>query len=290
MMEQGLLLKGVGGFYDALVDGQTVRAKARGVFRKQGITPMIGDRVTIVRQKEGHAFLTEILPRRNMLVRPAVANVDRLMIVISAEYPEPDWLLADKLILQARAQDIEPVLVLNKMDRARPEVIDTFRQDYGHFPTLLISALTGEGLGELRAALTGLVCCFAGQSAVGKSSVLNALLPELNLAVGELSQKTDRGRHTTRHAQLIPLFGGAVLDTPGFSLLELLPEDQATLDVCYPEFAEAGPCRFSGCRHLTEPDCGVLALLNDGRLTQGRYRRYSMIAEEIEARRKRRYD
>ena len=290
MTEQGLLLKGVGGFYDALVGKEVVRTTARGVFRKQGISPMIGDHVLLKRQKEGHAQLAEILPRRNTLLRPTVANVDRLMILVSAQYPEPDWLLTDKLILQARAQDIEPVLLLNKMDNARHEIVDTFSQDYRHFPTCLISAVTGEGLDTLQGYLHGHICCFCGQSAVGKSSVLNALFPELNLSVGELSRKTEHGRHTTRHAQLIPLLGGAVLDTPGFSLLDLLPEEQQALDCYYPEFGQAAPCRFPGCRHITEPDCGVQELVSAGHITEGRYRRYTIIADEIEARRKRRYD
>jgi len=289
-MEQGIILKGVGGYYDALVDGEVVRATARGLFRKQGLSPMVGDHVWLERQKEGHARLAKILPRNNTLLRPACANVDRLIIVLSAQYPEPDWLLVDKLIVQAGMQNIEPIPVLNKSDRAHRETAETFLEDYKHFRTCVVSAATGEGLDVLAAFLRGRICCFAGQSAVGKSSLLNALLPKLDLAVGELSRKTDHGRHTTRHAQLIPMFGGAVLDTPGFSRLESPPKEQAVLDSCYPEFSDAAPCRFPGCRHRSEPDCGVLALLADGRLTQGRFGRYSMIADEIEERRRHRYD
>ncbi len=287
---EGSIIKGVGGFYYVSTDQGVITSKARGAFRKEGITPVVGDRVTLTLHASGYAQIDAILPRRNLLIRPAVANVDRLLIVISAHLPEPDWLLCDKLIVQAKLNHIEPVLVLNKADEADPSIREAFERDYGLFPRVVVSARTGEGLHALQDAIRGKICCFAGQSAVGKSSLMNALLPELDLPVGELTRKTDRGRHTTRHAQLWPCFGGALLDTPGFSLYEPDSFDEQLLLSCYPEFALADPCRFPGCMHRSEPGCGVKALLTDGRLSPARYERYVHIANDFTFRRKHQYD
>lgn len=291
MMESGLLLKGIGSFYEVLTEsGEIVTSKARGAFRREGLVPTVGDRVRIERKEQGYAQLSEILPRRNLLVRPPVANVDQLLIVVSASAPEPDWLLVDRLIISAKRMQIDPVPVLNKIDTADETIVKTFLSDYAAFPILSVSAETGEGLDALRARLTGKVSCFAGQSAVGKSSLLNALIPDLHLETGVLSRKTDRGRHTTRHAELWQYENGAVLDTPGFSMFETEILEQEELDACYPEFKNAFPCRFPGCMHLSEPDCGVKPLLASGELKQGRYERYREIALDYQTRRKHRYD
>lgn len=291
MTERGLLIKGVGSFYEVLTEsGGTVTSKARGTFRREGIIPTVGDRVVIERRDQGYALLSEILPRKNLLVRPPVANVDQLLIVVSACIPEPDWLLLDRLIIAANRMRIDPVPVLNKIDAADPLLFDTFRSDYRAFDTLTVSAETSEGLDALRERLKGKVTCLAGQSAVGKSSLLNALIPDLHLETGELSRKTDRGRHTTRHAELWPYENGAVLDTPGFSMFETECLEQNELDACYPEFANASLCRFPGCMHISEPDCGVKPLLESGKLSPGRYERYCEIAAEYQMRRKHRYD
>ena len=255
---EGSIIKGVGGFYYVSTDSGVITCKAKGAFRREGVTPVVGDRVSITPHETGYAQIDEILPRRNLLVRPPVANLDRLLIVLSAHLPEPDWLLADKLIVQARLNDIEPVMVLNKADEAEQEIREAFERDYRLFPRIVVSAQSGEGLQELKEAIAWKVCCFAGQSAVGKSSLMNALLPELDLPVGELTRKTDRGKHTTRHAQLWPCFGGALLDTPGFSLYE--PESFDEL------------------------------LLQDGLLSPARYARYVEIAKDFTFRRKHQYD
>ena len=290
--ENGILFKGVGSFYEVLTDaGETVTCKARGLFRKQHITPTVGDRVVIERQPQGYAFLIEIQSRKNVLVRPPVANIDRIFLTVSASVPEPDWLLMDEMILEAMRLGITPVPLMNKIDTASEETIHRFYEEYAAFSPLCVSAETGEGLDALRAMLRGNVSCFAGQSAVGKSSLLNALFPDLNLEVGDLSRKTDRGRHTTRHAELLPYENGAVLDTPGFSLLEPQPLDQEELNALYPEFQQSPfPCRYPDCMHDTEPDCGVKELVKSGGMTAGRYDRYRMIAHEHQQRRKHRYD
>lgn len=291
MTEPGLLLKGIGSFYEVLTEsGEVVTSKARGAFRREGLVPTVGDRVLIERKEQGYAQMTEILPRRNLLVRPPVANVDQLLIVVSASAPEPDWLLVDRLIIAAKRTGVDPIPVLNKIDTASDAIVGQFRSEYGAFHTLTVSAETGEGLDALRMQLTGKVSCFAGQSAVGKSSLLNALFPDLRLETGGLSRKTERGRHTTRHAELWPFGSGAVLDTPGFSMFETECLEQDELDACYPEFADAAPCRFPGCMHISEPDCGVKPLLASGALSKGRYERYREIALEYQMRRKHRYD
>ncbi len=287
-----MLLKGVGSFYEVLTEsGETVTCKARGVFRKQNLVPTVGDRVRLERQPQGYALLSEILPRKNLLVRPPVANIDQILLVLAASAPEPDWLLLDQMILQAKRLGIEPIPVLNKMDCADGSIVGQFAKEYAAFQTLSVSAATGEGLNQLRNVLKGRVTCFAGQSAVGKSSLLNALFSELNLETGELSEKTERGRHTTRHAELWPLAGGAVLDTPGFSFYESPIWEQQELNACYPEFSKTPfPCRYPDCMHDTEPECGVKALLDDGSLSSGRYERYLTLARENQQRRKHRYD
>lgn len=292
MMETGILLKGVGSFYEVLTDtGETVTCKARGLFRRQRMTPTVGDRVSIERQPQGYALLQEILPRKNVLVRPPVANIDRIFLTVSASVPEPDWLLLDEMILEAKRLGIEPVPLMNKIDDADGASARAFQSAYRAFRPLCVSAETGEGLDELKQMLRGSVSCFAGQSAVGKSSLLNALFPDWNLEVGGLSQKTERGRHTTRHAELLPYENGAVLDTPGFSLLEPQPLEQEALNALYPEFSDAPfECRYPDCMHDTEPDCGVKALLTDGGIDAGRYERYLRIAREHQERRKHRYD
>ena len=291
MIEPGLLLKGIGSFYEVLTEsGEIVTSKARGAFRREGLVPTVGDRVLIERKEQGYAQLCEILPRRNLLVRPPVANVDQLLIVVSASAPEPDWLLVDRLIISAKRMGVDPIPVLNKIDAADEAIVAAFCTDYHAFKTFTVSAETLEGLDALKTQMNGKVSCFAGQSAVGKSSLLNALMPDLHLETGELSRKTDRGRHTTRHAELWPYGNGAVLDTPGFSMFETECLEQDELDACYPEFEHAFPCRFPGCMHISEPDCGVKPLLTSGELTNGRYERYRVIASDYQMRRKHRYD
>ena len=288
---RGRIIKGIGGFYDVLCDtGETCTCKARGRFRNEGITPMVGDLVEISISETGYPSLDEILPRRNALLRPPVSNIDLLIIVLSAWVPKPDWLLADKLLIQAHTLQIEPLIVLNKIDEAQQEIVDQFLADYASYRTLLVSSQNGEGIDMLKAALVNRISCFAGQSAVGKSSLLNALFPELELQTGGLAKKTARGKHTTRQAELWPYLGGAVLDTPGFSLFELSELTQDALNGCWPEFGDAYQrCRFAGCRHMSEPDCAVKDLLAEHKLTQTRYERYLAIQSEIEQVRKHRY-
>lgn len=295
-MEDVLILKGVGGFYTVLRQGGGIAVcRPRGRFRKDGVVPLPGDRATAELAPEGQeGYLLELLPRKNALSRPAVANVDQLVVVLSLSRPRPDLLLCDKLLLQAQVWGIAPVLALNKLDQADAGVLAALEAEYAAtgYPLLPLSAARGDGLQALRAQLAGKVSCLAGQSATGKTSLLNALVPELSLPTGGLAAKTQRGRHTTRHTQLCPLpWGGAVVDTPGFSLLEPDAIEPETLAGLYPEMRRAQEdCRFAGCLHAAEPDCGVKALLPQAKLSQGRYERYLVLLEQMKEARRRQYD
>lgn len=294
---QGVILKGIGSFYTVLTDcGAEYVCKARGRFRKEGISPVVGDKVEFtVDENTGNGFIARILERKNVLVRPAVANLDKLIIVMSASVPKPDFFLTDKLIATCEMHSITPVLVINKCDDKEAEVeITRIRAEYDctGYRIHEVSAMTGKGIETLRSEMAGCVSCFAGQSAVGKSSILNAVTPELCLETGELSRKTDRGKHTTRHAQLWRTDnGGAFLDTPGFSLVEFFEMDPKLLSGFYIEMRTVeNMCRFTGCMHINEPDCAVKLLVDEGKLSKGRYERYKVICGELEELYKHRYD
>ena len=223
-----------------------------------------------------------------------VANIDKLFIVVSASKPAADLLLVDKLLLCCEKLRIEPVLIINKCDDADASSIDEIRKEYSltGYRLYTVSAVTGDGIEALRSELEGSVVCFAGQSAVGKSSLLNALIPGMKLEVGELSRKTERGRHTTRHAELIPIGnGGAVLDTPGFSLLENIECEPEEIKNLYPELRRhVFECRFSGCLHISEPGCAVKEEIVGRDFDSERYNRYVRLVKEAMENRKHKYE
>lgn len=290
----GRLERGTGGLYEVRddADHSMHTLRARGIFRRQGRTPMVGDRVRFTPSHgEEHGWLEDILPRTSEIKRPPVANLDQLFLVIAPE-PAPDLLLVDRMLLWAGQAAIACVLVLNKADLNRPLLEGIAAQYEGAgILRVLASARTGEGLEELRALLPGKLSCFAGQSAVGKSSLLNALFG-LALEVGGLSRRTDRGRHTTRHVQLLRQGEAMVLDTPGFSLLELWPElPPEELPPLYPEFIPHAPrCRFQPCLHDTEPDCTVRAAVAGGEIDTERYERYRALLAQVRESWRERYD
>lgn len=290
---EGVIVKGVGGLYYARgEDGGTHVLRARGIFRRRHITPMVGDRVRFTPgQGEEHGWVEEILPRESQLVRPPVANV-RYLVIVLAPVPAPDYLLIDTLIAMALRQGIRPALVVNKCD-LDGGTYEAVRSDYAGLgaPLLAVSALSGQGMDGLRSLLASGVCCLAGQSGVGKSTLLCAATG-LRLQTGEISQKIHRGRHTTRHAEL--LFSGEyrVLDTPGFSLLELWEGlEPIRLKEYYPEFAPyEGQCRFSPCYHLSEPGCAVLKAARAGEISQARLERYHLLLKKAQEAWRNRYD
>lgn len=289
----GSILRGIGSFYTVLCDedSQEYTLRAQKKLRHQRMTPMVGDRVRFTPgEGEDNGWLEEILPRKSMLHRPSVANVDMLMLVV-ASVPQPDMLLVDKLILRAQQGNMTPAICVNKTDLGS-DLVERIRSEYTgtKLRVFAASALTGEGVETLREAMRGKVTCLAGQSAVGKSSLLNALFG-LDLETGGLSRKTERGRHTTRRSEMMAVDGMIVLDTPGFSLLELedVIEPQAFAEL-YPEYNElAGECRFQPCMHDREPGCAVHAAVDAGKLSPVRWERYRQLLGEAKEKWKGRY-
>ncbi len=291
---EGRVLCGVGGFYTVLGDdGQQYTLRAQGKLRRQRLTPMVGDKVRFQPgQGDQHGWLEAILPRANQLVRPPVANVDCIAIVVSAGTPEPDLMLVDRMLIFARTNEIEPIIVVNKCDEGDASA-DEIVQQYAGTGTRVFKtcAMTEAGLDELREALRGSIHAFGGQSGVGKSTLINHLYG-LKQETGSLSEKIERGKNTTRHCELIPLpNGGMVLDTPGFSLLELKLMDPVEMRNLIPEFeAYEGNCRFQPCVHISEPGCMVRAAVEEGRISKERWERYKALHEDMKQRWRERYD
>lgn len=294
MMMQGVLVRGFGGFYVAVDDAGTehiLRCKKK--FRRMHISPLVGDELLFTPgEGEEHGWVEEILPRKTECLRPPVANVSLLLVVICPS-PEPDLLLVDRLLVRARLQGMKTAIVVNKCDIDASLVEDIRRQYAGaDCPVLAASAKEESGLDELRAIMQGeSCCCLTGQSGVGKSTLLNALLG-LELETGDISEKIQRGKNTTRHAQMLIHDGIRVLDTAGFSLLELDAKmEPDKLRECYPEFQEhEGCCRFTPCMHDREPGCSVTAAVAAGEIDAGRVERYRLLLADVRETWKQRYN
>lgn len=291
---EGSILRGIGSFYTVCCDkdGREYTLRAQKKLRHQKLTPMVGDHVRFTPgQGEENGWLEEILPRKSSILRPSVANVDMLMLVM-ASVPQPDLLLCDKLILRAVEGNMTPALCVNKVDLGS-DLAEKIRREYAgtQLQVFSVSALTGEGMDALKEAMRGKVTCLAGQSAVGKSSLLNALFG-LSLETGGLSRKTDRGRHTTRRAEMMAVDGMFVLDTPGFSLLEMEePMEPQAFAELYSEYNElAAGCRFQPCLHDREPGCAVRAAVERGELSAERWERYRTLLSEVREKWKGRYE
>lgn len=276
------IIKALSGFYYVQTEGGVVECRARGKFRKEGVSPLVGDFVTISRSGKS-GTVEEILPRKNSFIRPAVANVDLLVLLASCAIPQTEPFLIDRVLAIAGQQGVEPLICVNKNDLEPGEGLAGIYRRAG-FRVIVTSAETGEGIGELRAAISGKLSAFTGNSGVGKSSILNALCPELKLAVGEVSEKLGRGRHTTRHIELYCLGNGTfVADTPGFSSfdterMDLVLKDQ--LQYAFSDFAPyLGKCQFQDCAHLKEPGCAVRAALERGEIEPTRYESYKRLYE-----------
>lgn len=282
---EGIIFKALSGFYYVDCGGETVTCRARGKFRHENIKPLVGDRVTLTPQGDGTGTVDAILPRKNEFQRPAVANIDLLVIIASGAIPVTDPFLIDRVTAVAGRRNCPCAICFNKWDLEQPQdLFETYRS--AGFPTLRVSAETGEGIEELSQLIAGKVCAFTGNSGVGKSSILNALDPEGRRPVGEVSEKLGRGRHTTRHVELFRLANGAVVaDTPGFSSFE----EEGGWGSCPPEelqyaFQEFEPyldrCRFVGCAHVKEKDCAVLEALAEGKIAPSRHASYVRLYEE----------
>lgn len=291
---QGIILRGIGGFYYAMDDEGTVHTlRAQSKIRRERLKLKIGDRVEIAPgDGEEHGWILQILPRKNELVRPTVANIDVIAVVVAAATPDPDLMLADRLILSARRAGIGVQLVINKCD-LDPEGAKKIAEQYrgAEVAPIMVSGGKGEGLEPLREALKGKIHALAGQSGAGKSTLINALYG-LKLETGGLSKKIERGKNTTRHCELIPVAdGGMVLDTPGFSLLETDLFEPIELKNSYPEFEKfEGQCFFQPCYHATEPRCAVRDAVVAGEIDAQRHERYVTLLEEQKLRWRDRYD
>ena len=284
-MPEGRIVKALSGFYYVDTGAEVLQCRARGKFRREGISPLVGDWAEVRELGNGEGFVETILPRRNAFRRPAVANVDQIVIIASAAVPQTDPYLIDRLSAIAALKKCGVVVVLNKCDLDRADRLYQIYRTAG-FPTVRVSAETGEGLDELTGLIAGKLSAFTGNSGVGKSSILNALDPEFQLQVGEISEALGRGRHTTRHIELFRLRCGAeVVDSPGFASFdseELDLELKHRLPETFPDFAPyLDGCRFVGCSHTKEKGCAVLEALRDGKLQQSRHESYLRLYEEL---------
>jgi len=304
-MPDGLIVKALSGFYYVLPQeaggpgGQVVQCRAKGIFKKRGITPLVGDRVTFTPTSHGEGTVDEIKPRISELIRPPVANMELALLVFAVAEPSPSLLLLDKFLVHTENAGLKAAICLTKTDLlAEPGMEDTAARldeweaayrEIG-YDVLRCSAKTGEGIDRVLEYLAGRMTVFAGQSGVGKSSLLNRLIPGLDLATNEISEKLGRGRHTTRHVELIAHpAGGCIADTPGFSQLDFAGIDAERLGSCFVEIGRmAGDCKFRGCLHLSEPSCAVIAAAESGAIRRSRYEHYLQFLKEITDK-KRRY-
>ena len=305
-MPEGIIVKALSGYYYVMpvedngapsVEGSAVQCRARGIFRKRGTSPLVGDRVSYMLTENGEGTVDEIHKRETELIRPPVANVGLAVLLFSVKEPDMNLNLLDKFLVHIEQAGLDALIVLTKQDLIDPDAKDrdivaevkAMYEQIG-YEVISTSSRTGEGSELLRERLAGKISVFSGQSGVGKSSMLNALMPGLTLETSAISMRLGRGKHTTRHVELIPLDnGGFVADTPGFSQLDFLEIGVEELSTCFREFAQfADQCKFRGCTHTHEPSCRVLAAKEEGLISESRYKHYEQFLTEMKDK-KRRY-
>ncbi|MGN7414409.1 ribosome small subunit-dependent GTPase A [Paenibacillus sp. SAF-068] len=302
-MPEGIIVKALSGYYYVMpvedngvpsVEGSAVQCRARGIFRKRGTSPLVGDRVSYMLTENGEGTVDEIRKRETELIRPPVANVSLAVLLFSVKEPDMNLNLLDKFLVHIEQAGLDALIVLTKQDLADPakDTVAEVKALYEQvgYEVISTSSRTGEGSELLRERLAGKISVFSGQSGVGKSSMLNALMPGLTLETSAISMRLGRGKHTTRHVELIPLDnGGFVADTPGFSQLDFLEIGVEELSTCFREFAQfADQCKFRGCTHTHEPGCRVLAAKEEGLISESRYEHYVLFLTEMKDK-KRRY-
>lgn len=285
MKIDGIIIKGIGGFYYVeAADGIIYECKARGVFRKEKITPLAGDKVEISVDENNKNSIDKIYKRRNMFKRPPIANVDKLVIVSSVCDPRPNLLIIDRLTAVAVYKNVEPIIVFTKNDlQSADEYIEIYKN--AGFKTFAVSNETGEGIGEIKAVIENGVCVFTGNSGVGKSSLINRMYPDFALETGEISKKLGRGRHTTRHVELLKINNGYIADTPGFSSLDFETNDLIKKDelaFCFPDFSDyIDSCKFSTCAHVNDMGCRLIEAVNNGDVMRSRHESYVTMYNEV---------
>jgi len=297
-MTRGLIVKALSGYYYVMPDDGdvVVQCRARGVFKKRGISPLVGDRVTIEVEATGEGTVTEIEPRSSVLVRPPVANVDTAVLVFSVAEPAVSHQLLDRFLVHTEIAGLTSIICFSKKDLSEEtDELDEAIKRYTRigYEVYATSSPSREGTSDLAHRLIGHISVFAGQSGVGKSTLLNTMIPGLTLETNAISQKLGRGKHTTRHVELIPLpAGGWIADTPGFSQLDFQQMEPEQLTAGFREFRELSPtCKFRGCLHMSEPGCAVTQALQDGQIDRSRYVHYGLFLQELkEAKEKKRWN
>ena len=292
---QGKIIKGIAGFYYVQTKTGLYECKAKGSFRNRKLKPMVGDQVeiSVLDEENKKGNMDEILERKNFLIRPAVANVDQTLLIFAAAKPDPNLNLLDRFLIMMEQKNIPVILVFNKIDAAEAEKLEELAGIYEKcgYEVLRVSALQEEGISGIKEVLRGKTSTVAGPSGVGKSSIINLLQSQIQMETGTISEKIERGKHTTRHSELIAIAEDTyIFDTPGFSSLYVTDMEKEELKNFFPEFApyEEG-CKFLGCVHINEPVCGVKQALKEGKIAPSRYENYKLLYEESKENEKRKY-
>ena len=286
-MEQGQIRKALSGYYYVEQDGELIQCRGRGVFRNRGESPLVGDIVDFTQEGESDGYVMKIHPRKNELVRPPIANIDQAILVFSVKEPAFNTVLLDRFLVVLESFHIEPIICLTKMDLLTDEefvAIQPYIKDYENIGYKVITTYKDDAalFERIKPMLEGKMTVLAGQSGVGKSTLLNTLIPALNLKTGIISQSLGRGKHTTRHVELIEVCGGLLADTPGFSSFDFDTIEKEELTACFPEFLRISEgCKFRGCLHIKEPKCAVKSALETGEIKNYRYEHYEQFLQEI---------
>ncbi|WP_324823720.1 ribosome small subunit-dependent GTPase A [Sinanaerobacter sp. ZZT-01] len=286
---EGIIVKGIAGFYYVRCETSLYECKARGIFRKDRMVPHVGDHVSIEVLEKDKGIITEICPRKNKFVRPPIANVDCFIIVCAAAKPKPNLMIIDQFLVMAEEKRTDVLLCINKADLVTDEELFTLCEIYKDiYPVCCVSGKNGVGITDLKSKMNGKTCALAGPSGVGKSTLLNCLRQDYTMETGAISDKTHRGKHTTRHAELFEMeFGGSVFDTPGFTSFDVLDSDEEELAFLFPEMIPyQGMCKYDNCRHLKEPNCAVTQAVAEGRIKESRYQSYMAMMKAIQEKRR----
>jgi ribosome biogenesis GTPase len=289
---QGKIIKGIAGFYYVQTKDGIYECKAKGSFRNRKLKPYVGDdvEITVLDEENKKGNMEEILERKNFLIRPAVANVDQTLVIFAAAKPDPNLNLLDRFLIMMEQKGVPVILVFNKTDVAESAKLEEYAGIYENcgYQVLRVSALQEEGISEIKEILRGKTSTVAGPSGVGKSSIINLLQSDIHMETGNISEKIERGKHTTRHSELISIAEDTyIFDTPGFSSLGLFDMEKEDLQQYYPEFAEYEvECKFGGCSHISEPVCGIKEAVKSGKISKERYENYKLLYEELKSKKK----